>query len=223
VAILLPGAAAADEPRRSYQLELGPSLIYSARRTEKTGDGVSYDNTLAPGLLIRLSLAPWLRVSGHYERALHALNLPEGALGLRDKGATVEPSEALHITTISGYLHPTLNLGERFHLLGSVGIGWSSVVAPRIQITQPSGTVTTLRLRTGVFLEVPVGASIVWDVIPGWVTLSYEAMYAPTFGSSGDAFSKDPYVNPQGAIDVVGPLPVVYGSFNQLLTVALAL
>lgn len=203
-----------------YQLELSPTVFHAIRFSEDNGSKISYDNAIAPGLLIRISLAPWLRLSGRYGRAQHGISPPPGSLEITS-GNTFKPLDEVSITSISGFLHPTLNITKSLHLLGTVGIGWSSVVTPQIKIDPPDGT--TLRLRTGVFLEVPFGGAIVWDVIPKWVTLSYEVLYAPAFGASGDVFSRDPYINKAGVPAVVGAFPRFNGSLYQMLNVSLSL
>lgn len=203
---------------RSYQLEFGPSLAFVARQAPSSNSSVHYDATLAPGLDIRISLLPWLRTSARYLRALHDVTFAPGALATSARALS---SEAVHMTTLDLTLHPVVDVSPRLHLMGTAGVGWASVVARPVALDPPSGP--TLRLRKGVFLESLVGLGLVVDLVPSWVTLSYEAIYAPTFGASGDVFATDPFVDASGQHATVGPFPAPRASYYHRATLALSL
>jgi hypothetical protein len=217
LASLSTGALGAEPA--PYQLELGPSLVLASRTTNKTADDVRYSAALAPGLLMRITLAPWLRLGGRYTRALHDTSLPAGSL--QTASTSLTPSDATHVTTLDGYLYPTWNATRALHIFGVIGIGWGSVLTPAVRVDSPTGS--TLRLRQGVFLESPFGLGVAFDVLPGWLSLSAETLYAPAFSSSGDSFSNDTYIDRRGMPAVVGPYPTFARSFYQSLTLSLTL
>jgi hypothetical protein len=215
---LLSTDALASDPR-PYQLELGPSVVVASRVASASADNIHYSPALAPGLLVRISLAPWLRLGGRYTRALHTTELPPGAFGTVSTSLT--PSDSTHVTSLDAYLYPTWNAARGLHVFGVIGIGWASVLTPAVRVDSPTGP--TLRLRQGVFLESPFGLGLAYDVFPNWVSVSFETLYAPAFSSSGDSFNKDTYLDTSGHSATVGPYPTITHSFYQYLTVALTL
>jgi opacity protein-like surface antigen len=214
----LPADALASDPA-PYQFELGPSLALASRVASPASDNIRYNAAFAPGLLVRITLAPWLRVGGRYTRALHNTTLSAGAL--QTDSTSLTPSDATHVTTLDGYLYPTWNATSALHVYGVIGLGWGSVLTPAVRVDTDTGP--TLRLRQGVFLESPFGLGAAYDVLPGWLSVSFETLYAPAFSSSGDSFSTDTYLDRRGQLAPVGPYPTFSRTFYQYLTLSLTL
>lgn len=206
-------------PLPPYQLELGPTVAHVQRMSAAPTHGVRSTSALAPGLLGRLSLLPWLALSFRYTRSFHTIELSSGALGT--DVAPLQAASQLQVTTLQGALQPTWQVHPRLRLFGSLGLGWGSVIAPAIRIGELSPS--TLRQRRGVFIEAPIGLGLSWWALPRWLSVSYEASFAPAFGSSGDAYTPDTYVNPQGLNAVASPMPTFRGSAYHHFTLALTL
>lgn len=203
-----------------YQLELGPDVAYVQRLTSSPTHGADAKATFAPGMLGRAYLWPWLGVTVRYTRAAHTLELSPGAL---QTGGTSPLSAAndLKVTTLQGALQPTWHLRPTLAVFASAGAGWGSVVVPSIRVM--GSVLSSIRQRRGVLLEAPLGLGVSWWVLPRWVNVSLESTYAITFGSSGDAYATDVYVNEQGRNATVGPMPTFTGSAYHHFTVALTL
>lgn len=197
-----------------YQLEIGPSVGYVARTADSGGP--TYAPGVSEGLVMRASLVSWLRVSGRYLLAYHGVTIPPGSLGLA--GAKYDHDNA-RVETLGGYLHPTLSPLPRTHFWGTVGIGWSVMEMPAVQVDPPKGP--HLRPRRGVFQEVPLGVGGAFDVVPRWLTVSLDLLYAPPFSISGDLWDTDVYYD--GAGRDVGGFPKPKMSTYALFAVCLAL
>lgn len=202
-----------------YQLELGPDVAYVQRLSASPTQGVSSRAALAPGLLGRAHLLPWLAVGFRYTRSFHTLELSPGALGTT--ASKLEAASTLQVTTLQGSLQPTWALTPTLRLYGSVGLGWGSVIAPAIRLT--GATPSAIRQRRGVFVEAPVGLGLTWWVFPRWISLTYESNFAPAFRSSGDAYTPDAYVDPTGQNATAAPMPSFRGSAYHHFTIALTI
>ncbi len=202
-----------------YQLELGPNVAYVQRQSASPTQGVNSRSALAPGLLGRATLAPWLAVSFRYTRSFHTLDLGSGALGT--SAARLEAASELQVTTLQGALQPTWAVTPRLRLYASAGLGWGSVIAPAIRLK--GETSSTIRQRRGVFFEAPLGVGLTWWALPRWLTVTYEASYAPTFGSSGDAYTPDAYVDLTGQNATVRAMPSFRGSAYHHFAIALTI
>ena len=202
-----------------YQLELGPDVAYVQRLSASPTEGVSSRSALAPGLLGRATLVPWLAVGFRYNRSFHTIDLSSGAL--RTSAPVLEAASDLQVTTLQGSLQPTWQARPTLRLYASLGLGWGSVIAPaiRLQGTTPS----TIRQRRGVFVEVPLGLGVTWWALPRWLSVTYEASYAPASGSSGDAYTPDTYVSPSGQNATAGPMPSFLGSAYHHFAIALTI
>lgn len=202
-----------------YQLELGPDVAFVQRLSASSAAGASAKAALAPGMLGRAYLWPWLGLTVRYNRAEHTLVLEPGAL--QTGAAALEPAADLQVTTLQAALQPTVQIRPTLRLFASAGLGWGSVIAPAIRL--PGATLSSIRQRRGVQVEVPLGVGLGWWVLPRWVNISYEASLAPAYSSSGDAYSTDIYVNQQGKNAFVGPLPRFTTSAYHHLSITLTL
>lgn len=227
-AVSWQGVAGAQEvapTRPDYQLEVGPTVTLVSRRSSEPSSSITVSSAFAPGLHFRVALLPWLRVSGRYSRALHDVKLAPGALGTSavspSGGASVVEVDPLHVTSIDGRVHPTYSPVPRLHLMASVGLGWSSALLPRVRENPPSGP--SQRLRTGSFIDVPLGLGVVVDVVPRWVTISYEATYAPTLKTSGDLYTSEGWVKGDGQLGEAGAFTRFGASFGHAVALSLSL
>ncbi|MCS6901339.1 MAG: hypothetical protein RMJ98_16900 [Myxococcales bacterium] len=202
-----------------YQLELGPDVAYVQRLSASPTRGVSSRSALAPGLLGRATLLSWLTVGFRYNRSFHTIDLSSGALGT--SAPKLQAASDLQVTTLQGALQPTWQVRPSLRLYASLGMGWGSVMAPAIRLQ--GATPSTIRQRRGVFVEAPLGLGITWWILPRWLSVTYEASYATAFGSSGDAYTPDTYVNLAGQNATASPMPSFLGSGYHHFTVALTI
>lgn len=224
-ALLVPlGARASDPPTPSssgkrYQLEIGPSFGFIKHVAANGNDPIDYRSTFSTtGLLVRATPAAWLKLSFRFHRSYHDVDVGPGSLGTHASSLSVAP---MKVDALYGFVHPTWNPLDRLHVWGTFGISWGRIDMPAVQLEAADGPV--IRARSGVFLEAPIGAGISFDVIPSWLTLSYDVMYGPAFSQSGDLFSTDIYVNRSGTSATAQGMPELSGSYYHLFALALAL
>jgi hypothetical protein len=210
-------AAEAHAESLPYQFEIGPSFGYAAHTARENAANVAYQGAVvSKALMIRLRFLRYFRLSGQFMHTTHDVELPAGSLGTP---AQHLESDALRFETLQAALHPTLPIGDRVHVWATLGLGWSYIYVPPVKLDPPSGSI--VHYRQGVFLEAPLGLGGCVDVIPRWLTISYNGTYAPAFSQSGDMFEPYPYVNAQGQNAFAGPMPKVRGSHYHLVTAAI--
>jgi hypothetical protein len=178
------------------------------------------------GVHLRWNVLSWLRFHPYFLRSVHDVNLPAGSLQSGTPTSILAAADYGPLTVetfvFGAKLAPTLPLGERTRAWASVGVGWGRFQF-RPQAISERGGEFELPRRNGVFAEVPVGLGIAYDIVPRWVALSYEVVYASAFGQSGAAHEVVQAVDADGATRDVGPLGAVEGSFAQTIGLSLIL
>ncbi len=195
----LVAAPSRAEPE-AHQLEIGPSLSWSKRVTL---DGpVSYRAGLGQGAYLRGEVATYLGVSLRYQRAWHDVSIAPGNTPAPGAVFQIDP---MRVETLGAYAHPTWPITSRLRAWGTLGIGWSVMQVPSVEVDPPSGA--HLRPRRGVFQEVPLGVGVAFDALPRWLVVSMDLMLAVPFSRTGDLFSNDRYYDRHGQPAEATPLP----------------
>ncbi len=204
-------------PLRPPLLEIGPSLVYESRRTR--GGGPSYEDALAPSLSLRARLRSWLIVGIRYRAVAHALDLPPNSFGL--EGDSFDDTRRTYVRSLDGYVHPTLHPFDWLRVWGTVGLGWGQITMPPILVTsRPDGS--TLRPRTGVFADVPLGLGAAYQTPLRWLTVSAEGLFEPVFYQDGNMYQTTRYLN-RGAFADAQPMPRLRHSISAIVGFSFAL
>jgi len=201
-----------------YQLEVGLSGSYIQRETLASRSDVRYRGAWAPGILARATLLSWLRLSARYRAAEHQVLWGSEPLGL--PAGDIKSSTAQFLS-LDGYIHPTLTPVSRVNVWATFGVGWTGIAFPALQVNPPRGP--WLRQRRGVLVQMPFGFGFGIDLIPRWLTLSYDALYESVMRQSGEMYERDRYVTSVGTLADVAAVPRVTKTLSQTLTLSLAL
>ncbi|HEU4411825.1 MAG TPA: hypothetical protein VFS43_41680 [Polyangiaceae bacterium] len=206
------------EPRPPL-LEIGPSLVYAVRVTE--GEGPSYKSTFAPSFALRARLRSWLVIGARYLSVAHELNLPPNSFGL--EGDTYEVPRRTFVRTLDAYLHPTLRPTEWLSVWATVGLGWGQFTLPPVRVTNPPGG-SSLRARTGVFADVPLGLGVGYNLPFRWLTVSAEGLFEPVYYQEGMMYEKTRYINfATRDFAEAAPMPQLKHSFAAIFNLSIAL
>lgn len=200
----IPALAHAQE-RPKGQLQLGPDFGLIERRAQPNDVGVEYGSGIAYGAHAQVLVAQWLRFSAYYLHARQPLTVPQGSLG----GASSIRPDHDHLSSfvLGARIQPTLNLGERLHLWASAGAGWGKVYAPAMQVGLASAPMARVAERDAVLVELPFGIGGSFDVIRGWLAISFDATYAPLTNQSGDMYRDVQAIDTAGQLVRIGPMP----------------
>jgi hypothetical protein len=211
----------------AYQFEVGPTLTYQTRSTKSDiGNNparIRYVAGLAPGVFARITFLPWLRGVARFRASSHDITLPPGSLGVTNSQA-LAAQDSLGVVQLDAYVQPTLLILPRLRVWADIGVGWGRISMPPVVVDPQTPPPLILRSRAGIFLETPFGAGIGYDLVPNLVTISYDAMYEPIFiPQSGNMYEDDRYVDRQGDLQTVRPMPKLGHSMSQTLSIAIAL
>jgi hypothetical protein len=206
------------EPRPAL-LEIGPSVIYEARSTKGSG-GPTYKANVAPSFALRARLRSWLVVGARYRTVAHELTLPAQSFGL--EGNSFETARRTYVRSLDMYVHPTLRPTSWLSVWATVGLGWGQIAMPPISVVDPPNG-STLRPRTGVFGDVPLGAGVSYTLPFRWLSVSCEGLFEPVFYQSGAIYEKTPYINRAGAFAEATPMSKLSRSAAVAFGLSLAL
>jgi hypothetical protein len=138
------------------------------------------------------------------------------------RGSTV--SESTATSFVFGLkVAPTLLLSDDVRGWLSAGVGWGRFTFPTMTVTEPGGAIFDVPERNGVFVEIPFGVGLAYEVWPSWLTIEYEATAAPVVGQSGSAHESFQAVDAAGQLRDIGPIGAVEASFVQTLGLSLLL
>jgi hypothetical protein len=206
------------EPRPPM-LELGPSLVYEVRTTK--GEGPAYKSTFAPSIALRARLRSWLVVGARYRTVSHEMTLPPNAFGL--EGEAYEMPRRTYVRSLDAYVHPTLRPTDWLSVWATVGLGWGQISLPPVRVVDPPGG-ASLRARTGVFADVPLGLGAAYNTPLRWLTVSCEGLFEPVYYQQGQIYERTRYVNPAtNQFAEASPMPRLSHSFVAIFNVSLAL
>jgi len=111
---------------------------------------------------------------------------------------------------------------ESFRISATVGIGWGRMDLDKVDVQEPTRSYT-VRKRSGVFVEVPLGLLLAYDIIPQWLAVQAEADVAPLLMQSGSLHGSPPYTDSAGTLQFAGPMPTLTHSVSVLFGLSLAL
>ena len=212
------------------RLEIGGSyaMVFRPFANGLTPSSIGYNPALAAWALhLHWDLFPFLRFHPYFLDAHHGLDIPAGALssGTSDSiaaGATVADTTVATFV-LGAKLAPTWPISDRFRAWIAAGIGWGRYEFPEMVVTEPSGAQLTIRERSGVFVEFPLGLGASFDIIERWLAIEYEATAAPATGQSGSAYEVFKAIDSSGNLKDVGMFGAVEVSFVQTLGLSLIL
>ena len=216
-------------PRWQRRIEIGGDFVYLSRPFSQALQPSRTHYPAAPGFGVHLRwrVWSWLRFQPYFFRVVHDVQLPPGSLQSgTDKSIRPDASYApLSVETFvfGARLAPTYELSPRARAWLSIGVGWGRFQFDPQTITNGGNNTFEVGRRSGVFAEIPVGLGIAYDIVPRWLALSYEAVFAPALGQSGLAHEVVPAVDADGATRDVGPLGATEGSFVQTVGLSLIL
>jgi len=222
-------------PKWERRLELGVDIAYVSRpfADALVQPGNRYENNIAWGLHLHWDVLPWLRfhpyfIDAHHDIVLPPTGLATGSSNGISSAATITDADGNEDISVATFvfgakLAPTLALSSRARGWISAGVGWGRFEFPLMVVTEPNSEPFEIRERAGVFVEVPIGIGVSFDVIERWLAIEYEASAAVVFGQSGDAHENFQAIDVAGEKRQIGPYGAIEGSFVQTLGLSLIL
>ncbi len=222
-------------PGWERRLELGVDIAYVNRPFADglVQPGNRYQTNVAWGLHLHWDVLPWLRfhpyfIDAHHDIVFPSQGLATGSSSGISSAATLTDADGNEDISVATFVFgakiaPTLALSPRARGWISAGVGWGRFEFPLMQVTEPNGKLFEIRERAGVFVEIPIGIGLSFDVIPRWLAVEYEASAAVVLGQSGDAHENVQTVDADGNLRQIGPFGAIEGSFVQTLGLSLIL
>ena len=208
-----------SEPQAEFSVLAGMATRHASTDDSINPDGIGYDPAFQLGFQGRGYVWPWLNFAVYHKRASHKLNLPHGAAGMDynsiDMGTVLTYS-------LGARLEPTYPVTDSFRTWLSIGVGWGRMSLEKVTVHEDTRSYT-VRERAGVFVEVPIGIGASYEVIPRWLRVQAEANVAHLSKQSGKLFDTTPYVDDQGSLGTVDPMPTQTISTSMVLGVSLIL
>lgn len=192
-----------SEPQAEFAVLAGLGVRSASSDDAINPDGIGYDPALQLGFQARGYVYPWLSFALYHLRASHSINLPAGAAGLDYQSIDMG---TVFTYSLGARLEPTYPVTDSFRAWLSVGVGWGRMSLDKVTVNEAARSYT-IRERTGVFVEVPVGIGAAYEVIPNWLTVQAEADVAHLSKQSGKLYDPTPYVDSNGTVDTAGPFP----------------
>ncbi|MFW5741119.1 MAG: hypothetical protein ACOC1F_12210 [Myxococcota bacterium] len=207
------------DPQAEFSTLAGIATRHASTDDSVNPDGIGYEPAVKLAFQGRGYVWPWLNFAIYYVRASHAINLPRGAADI--------DYESIDIGNVLAYslgarLEPTYQVSDEFRTWLSIGVGWGRMSLDEVTV-QETNRSYTVRERSGVFVEVPIGIGASYEVIPRWLAIQAEADIAHLSKQSGKLYDTTPYVDSQGSRGTVGPMPTQTVSAGLLLGVSLIL
>jgi hypothetical protein len=180
-----------------------------------------------PALGIHLRWAPrqWLHVQPYFLWGQQPIAIPPGELSTSSPDS-ISPDTTFDEVKASSFvfgakLAPTWNISSRWRAWLSAGVGYGRIGFRGMVATEPDGRRLEIPYRDGVFVELPVGIGVSFDVLPRWLAIRYEASGAPVVGQSGLAHEPLRIVDSDGKTREIGAFGAIQASFVHALGVAL--
>lgn len=203
------------------EVAAGAGFLYRRATTESHANpgGIAYGPSVGVDANARVYLVPWLRFAVYYAGGRTAIDVPHGASSIAYDRLDLDPAWAF---SLGGRLEPTWHASDRLRLFGILGGGWGRMKAPEMRVE--TGSVSyTVKARSGVWVEYPLGLGATYDVLPNRLGLSLETTVAPHSSQSGDLFGTVQYIDSQGLMGHVGPMPTLSSTLATMLNVVLEL
>jgi hypothetical protein len=215
-----PALAGPDDAARMAEVGLGSGFVYRRATSEVAANpgGISYGGSIGVDAHARVYIVPWLRIAMYYVGGYETIDVPHSATFQYDK---LELDHAWAFS-LGGRLEPTWHVTDRFRAFAIIGAGWGRMKAPTMKVQTGSISYQVER-RAGVWVEYPLGLGATFDVLPNRLGLSFETTIAPHTSQSGDLFDKVQYVDSQGVMGHVDPMPTLSSSLATMLNVVVLL
>jgi hypothetical protein len=225
---VLPDVDPPGKPPWQRHGELGVDFVWLARPFAKglVDSPVRYKPYPALGFHLRWEIFRWLQFSPYFVWGEHPVHIPPGSLSTSSPN-TVRRDAVIDSFKVSTFafgakVAPTWPIRKGWRLWLSAGVGYGRFGFHNMKVTEGNKSYD-LPNRDGVFVELPVGLGISYDVLPRWLVISYEASGAAVVGQSGPAHTTDQAVDADGKVRDVGPVGAIQASFVQTLGIGIIL
>lgn len=217
-AVTVVGSAKAD-PLAEVGVSAGLIL-----RNERTGAsenpwGISYGPGFGQLVQAKVPLHRYLRFGIYYQRAYHEAEFSASALG---PAGTDFDFGSLLALSLGARAEPTLPLTPRLRLSAIIGAGWGRVTSPKMTVKSP-GSSYTIYEREAVFVEIPLGLAVYYEVIPQWLAVSAASTYAPNLTQTGSLYENTQFVDSAGVMHHAPTFPRQAPSLTQMFGLLLLL
>ncbi len=205
-----------------HRLDVGADALLVNRLASDYIDGapshIAYRPTIGFGIHARVQIIRYLQVGAYFYGAEHGFAFGQGALGIRGN----IDSEALTTVAFGAKAMPTLPLGERVRLWGTLGVGWGRFEFPQMTAREPGRDPFVIKGRGNSFVEFPMGLGASFEIIKNWLAVDIEITGAPLVHKKGTSFV------PVQALDNghernIAPMPESHLSIVQALGLSLLL
>lgn len=234
-----------DGPAWMRRIEVGADAAFVMRpfHNGKVDSPISYEHAVAWGLHAHWSVLPWLRLTPYFLDVHHGLDIPQGALAAPPRPRSIDPSWVVSDATVTTFvfglkIQPTYEFTDRLRAWATFGVGWGRFRYPEMNVStdrryDPNDPpeegeegfedIFVIRDRASVFVELPIGLGVSFDIIDRWLAIEFESIAAPITGQSGTAHEIFQAVDAEGNTRDVGPFGAVQASFVQALGLSLIL
>jgi hypothetical protein len=220
--LLLSSGASAQDVQHPFA-EFGASVGWVQRSAVDDAlhnpSNVRYQAALAETVQFKVGLWSWLRLGAYYQRAYHKVEIPTSSL--KPPGTEIDLGDMLAYS-IGTRIEPTFTVTPRLRLWGILGAGWGRMTVSKMKVTTPTSKYT-VQDREGVFVEFPLGIGGAFNVIPGWLAITFDTTLAPNWAQSGSLHEPTQFVDAAGQMRHTDPLPELNYTFAQMFGLALLL
>jgi len=196
-------SSAKAEPLAEVGVSAGLILRSEMSGASENPAGVSYGPGFGQIVQAKAPLHRYLRFGIYYQRAYHEAQLPASSLG--PAGTEFDFGSVLALS-LGARAEPTLPLTPRLRLSAIIGAGWGRITTPKMTVKAPNASYTVYE-REGVFVEIPMGLAVYYDIIPEWLAISAAATYAPNLAQTGNLYERLQYVDSAGTMQRAPSFP----------------
>ena len=132
----------------------------------------------------RVQVFRYFQLGAYFCGSAHTIQLGEGALGTH---GSID-SDDLQTIWFGLKAMPTLPIGERVRLWGSVGAGWGRFEFPQMKVHEAGHDPFFIKGRGNSFVEIPIGIGASFELVKNWLSLDMEMTAAPLVQSDGSSF-----------------------------------
>jgi hypothetical protein len=201
-----------------HHIEVGAGPIAAEMPVHLDGDGNATKVRFQPGPGFNIDLSwqvfRYLRFTAYLYEHDHAIVLPPGWSGIP---GTIDAPHT-HFYSFGARVSPTLPIGSRVKLWLTAGGGFGYVGYGRFT----AGPLTIYQ-RSGQLFEIPLGLGGSVEIIPRWLSVRVELTGAIAPSQIGDALQHGQYIDGNGYMHDLLPMPSLDAVFVQTVGLALHL
>lgn len=205
-----------------HRLDIGADALLVNRLASDYIDGqpshIAYRPTIGFGFHGRVQIIRYLQVGAYFYGAEHGFAFGQGSLGVQGN----IQSDALTTVAFGAKAMPTLPLGERIRLWGTLGVGWGRFEFPQMTAKEPGRAPFLIKGRGNSFVEFPMGLGASFEVIKNWLSIDVEITGAPLVHKKGTSFTSVQALD-NGKERPIAPMPESHLSVVQSLGLSLLL